>query len=116
MRRTGDFDIYGSVGGTSQYNADIDSLVYGRFHSTATENYMKVNDPDLDKLLESTRKETDPAKRQDLFKQTAMRILDRMWGVDTIYVPRWDVWHPHLKNYYNHYTDRPSYRYAWLER
>lgn len=115
-RRTGDFDFDASIGGTGQLNSDLDSLIYGKYHSTVTGNYVQAKDPELDKLLEASRKEIDPAKRQDVLKQISMRILEMVWNVDTIYVPRFDAWHPHLKNYGNHYTDRPTYRHAWIEK
>lgn len=116
MRRAGTFDFDGTVGGTGQLNSDVDSLVYGKRHSKASQNYMKHQDPELDKLLEASRAELDPPKRKELFRKIAMRVEEMQWGVETVYVPRWDVWHPHLKNYANHYTDRPTYRHAWLER
>lgn len=98
-RRRGDFDVDASIGGTGQLNSDIDSLLYQKYRSTASGNNPKIKDPELDKLLDAQRQETDQAKRQEIMKQITMRIIDQWWTLDTIYIPRWDVWHPHVKNY-----------------
>ncbi len=115
-RRRGDFDLDASIGGTGILNSDIDSLVYGRYHTGAAGNYGRAADSGLDKLLEASRQETDPAKRKDILGKVSMRLLDQVWTVDTIYVPRWDVWHAHVKNYRPHFTDIPVYRFAWVDK
>jgi peptide/nickel transport system substrate-binding protein len=115
-RRRGDFDLDASIGGTGILNSDIDSLVYGRYHTGAAGNYGRAADSELDKLLEASRQETDPAKRKDVLGKVSMRLLDQLWTVDTIYVPRWDVWQPYVRNYRPHFTDIPVYRFAWVDK
>ncbi len=115
-RRRGDYDIDSLVGGTGVLNSDIDSLLYGRYHSTASQNYSKFKDAELDKLLEESRRVADAAKRQEILRNISLRLIDQWWTVDTIYIPRWDAWHPYVKNYAPHFTDKPTYRHAWLER
>ncbi len=113
--RAGNFDITMSIGGTGQLNADLDSLIY-KYHSTSSTNYVRAKDPELDRLLEAQRREPDAAKRQTIIKQVQTRMLDFWPVVDTIYPPRWEAWHSHLKNYRPHYTDSSAYRHAWLEK
>lgn len=114
MRR-GEFDLAMSIGGTGQLNADLDSLIY-KYHSTSSTNYVRAKDPELDRLLEAQRRESDVAKRQAIIKQVQTRMLEIWPIVDTIYPPRWEAWHSHLKNYRPHYTDSSAYRHAWLEK
>jgi len=114
-RRAGNFDFDAAIGGTGQLNADIDSLII-KYHSTSSTNYVKAKDPEMDKLLEAQRREPDRAKREAMMKQVSMRLLETLPVVDTIYVPRWEAWHPYLKNYRPHYTDTSAYRHAWLEK
>ncbi len=49
-------------------------------------------------------------------KQVSLRLIDTWPLVDTIYVPRWEIWQTYVKNYRPHYTDIPTYRHAWLEK
>ena len=115
-RRRGDFDVDASIGGTGQLNSDVDSMLFGKYHSTASGNNPKIKDPELDKLLEAQRQESNEGKRAEIFKKITVLLLDQWWSLDTIYIPRWYVWHPHVKNFRPHYTDSPSYRFAWVER
>ncbi len=115
-RRKGEFDLDANNGGNSVLNSDVDSLVYARYHSTASQNYSKINDPELDKLLEAIRQEADPAKRKEVHRKISLRILEMVWNVDLTYPPFWDVWHPRVKNYGPHFTDMPVYRHAWIEK
>ena len=55
---------------------DIDSYIYGVFHPTSPNNYGGVNDPELTKLVEQTRKETDPAKQKAIAEQVQLRVID----------------------------------------
>lgn len=115
-RRRGDYDIDAYVGGTGQLGADLDELVYGRYHSTASENFSRIKDAALDGLLEKSRQEVDPAKRREVLRAISLRIADMVHTVDSIYVPRWDVWHPHVKQYRPHFSDMPTYRHSWVSR
>jgi ABC-type transport system substrate-binding protein len=115
-RRTGDFDIDNNWGGVGVLNSDLDSLVFPRYFSTASQNYSKINDPELDVLLLATRRETEPARRAEANRQVSMRLIDRAWNIDLTYPPNFNVWHPHVKNYHPHFTNLPQYRNVWLEK
>ncbi|TMB67000.1 MAG: ABC transporter substrate-binding protein [Chloroflexi bacterium] len=45
---------------------DLDDWVYPYFHSTGSKNSFRLNDPDLDKLLDAQRREFDIEKRRQL--------------------------------------------------
>ena len=116
-RRTGDYDLDAFGGGTyGVFNADVDSYIYAVLHGASSGNNSKVKDPELDRLLEGTRRETDPAKRREIYRQVSLRTLDRMWQIPIFYPPRWDFWQPYLKNFAPHFTNHPNYRFSWLDK
>ena len=97
-------------------NADVDSYIYAVYHSASPNNNSKVKDAVLDDLLQGTRREVDPDKRRDLYREVALRIVDQMWSPAIFYPPRWDIWHPYVENFYPHFTNLPSYRFSWLDK
>ncbi len=115
-RRKGDYDIDVLVSSTGVLDADVDSNVYGRYISTSSQNYSRTNDPELDALLKASRQEVDPGKRREVLRDISRRIVDQVWTIDLIYVPKWDVWQPRVKNYRPHFSDYASYRNAWVEQ
>ncbi|MBI4298768.1 MAG: ABC transporter substrate-binding protein [Chloroflexi bacterium] len=44
-----------------------DSATYAVYHSKSPTNFYNINDPEMDKWLEVTRREFDPVKRRDAF-------------------------------------------------
>lgn len=78
---------------------DLDDYLFGYFHPKSGHNYSKVNDPQLTPLLEAQRRETDQAKRRELWRQAAERVNDQVWAIAFQYVRRSQLWWPHLKNY-----------------
>ncbi len=54
---------------------DLDDWVYPYFHSTGSKNSFRLNDPDLDKLLDAQRREFDIEKRRQLGYQIQRYIL-----------------------------------------
>ncbi len=71
---------------------DPDDQLYSRHHSTGGRNYQKLNDPDLDKLLDAQRQELDIEKRKDLVKKAQVRLMDlapQVWLHTAVnYMPR----------------------------
>jgi peptide/nickel transport system substrate-binding protein len=58
---------------------DPDALLYNQYHSTSHGTYEStefLSDPELDKLLETARTETDPANRTKLYNDAAKRLRD----------------------------------------
>ena len=114
-RRVGDFDI-DVVQGLGVLEADADSILFGGYHSKGSINYGKSKDPELDRMLEAQRQEADPQKRRELMRVAVRRIVDRAWGTELVYPPKWDVTQPYVKGYYPHFSVKSPYITAWLDR
>jgi peptide/nickel transport system substrate-binding protein len=85
-------------------DGDVDSLLFGSFHSQSGRNYGGANDPKLDALLVAQRKEGDPAKRAELMRE-AVRIInvDGVWGQSIYTKPHYILWQPNLRGVYPSY-------------
>ncbi|MCK9860089.1 ABC transporter substrate-binding protein [Paenibacillus sp. ATY16] len=71
----GDYDLYGN----SQVNSDPNAL-YSFYHTTAPnapKSLTRLSNPEIDKLLEQGRVETDDTKRADIYKQIQHYIIDQ---------------------------------------
>jgi ABC-type transport system substrate-binding protein len=97
-RRSGDFQFNITPRGQG-ISADIDSYVYGMFHPKSADNYGRINDPQLNPLLEAQRRELDPNKRRDLVRQAARRINEVPWALTLFYGPGYVLTQQRLKNY-----------------
>lgn len=61
---------------------DTDIYFYTRLHSKSPGNRGRINDPELDRLLEATRAERDDERRKAIFRQILQRDADqvfRLW-------------------------------------
>ena len=79
--------------------ADVDQYLVGTFYSQSARNYAGVNDPKLDQLVLSQRRETDQQKWDDIIRQTARYIHDQAYGIAFFYGTRYTFWQPYVKNY-----------------
>lgn len=68
----GDYQGWGPIG--PQGANDPDNVTYTTVHSTGSRNVSKYVNPEIDRLMEATRTEADPAKRRDLFHLAARQI------------------------------------------
>lgn len=71
----GAYDLYGN----SQVNSDPNAL-YAIYHSASPNGkptLPRLSDPEIDKLLEQGRVETDDTKRADIYKQVQHKIIDQ---------------------------------------
>ncbi|WP_197379884.1 ABC transporter substrate-binding protein [Mycolicibacterium mengxianglii] len=64
-------------------NIDPDDFYYAQHHSGGTSNAQKFSDPEVDRLLDAGRVETDRAARAEDYAKAATRIAD---GVSYIYL------------------------------
>jgi peptide/nickel transport system substrate-binding protein len=53
-------------------------------------NFGRINDPEIDRLLDEGRSEIDPAKRQKIYEDLSRRFADQGWN-DWIAFTRWAV-------------------------
>jgi peptide/nickel transport system substrate-binding protein len=99
---TGDFEVTGVdfCGVTAE-----PSELYDQFYSTSPGNYSKINDPELDDLLEQARRELDMDAAKELYQKIQVRMLEQ--------VPMFFAWYrPFLhvvRQGYEGYTDSAAY-------
>lgn len=65
------------------------------------------------------RRETDPVKRRDLWKQAIRRINEVPWAVALYYGPSYNLWYPYVKNYAPNMSAESTDMYitsAWLDK
>jgi peptide/nickel transport system substrate-binding protein len=54
---------------------------YNWWHSGSPTNFGRINDPELDRLLEAGRVETDPAKRTQIYEDLTRRFGEEIWNL-----------------------------------
>lgn len=114
--RTGPWDVNPRLGQGAALHDDPDSLAFGRFHSKSPQNYGKVTDPEVDRLLEAQRREADPEKRRELLRAVSKRLVDQMWAIQLLHRPKFSFWHPYVKNYRPNFGSKADYTMVWLEK
>ncbi len=63
-------------------------LQYVWWHSGSPVNFNKFSDPEIDRLLEEGRVETDPAKRTAIYEDLNRRFAEQVWNVWS----QWTLW------------------------
>jgi len=76
---------------------DPDGYTWGRFHSTSAGNFAKINDPDLDKLLDTQRSTLDRTTRKNVLADVQRKIVELtpMLYYYCYYV--WGIFRPYVK-------------------
>jgi peptide/nickel transport system substrate-binding protein len=80
-------------------NIDPDEFYYAQHHSGGTFNFQGYDNPQVDKVLDQAKTETDQATRKDLYDQAAKQIVD---DASYIYLYNPDVtqaWTPEVQGY-----------------
>ena len=67
-------------GWVAAWQATPDPDMYQLYHSQGSTNYYKINDSDLDALIEAARQTTDTESRRAMYKEAMDIILD--WSVE----------------------------------
>jgi ABC-type transport system substrate-binding protein len=78
-------------------------------------NNAKINDPELDRLLDGQRREMNPEKRRDLLRAAVTRIHDQVWYISLFYPPNYDMVQSYVKGYHPHFSVAP-YLYVWIQK
>ncbi len=63
-------------------------LQYVWWHSSSPVNFGRIADPEIDRLLDEGRVETDPAKRTEIYEEMNRRFADQVWNVWS----QWTLW------------------------
>jgi peptide/nickel transport system substrate-binding protein len=95
-RKTYNFQMTGSA--KADLVGDVDSWLYD-FHSGSKANYSQATDPQLDALIDQSRRETDPAKRKDLIRQAVKLIATQAYSLSAWSGHQFQFWQPTLKGY-----------------
>jgi peptide/nickel transport system substrate-binding protein len=95
-RKTYNFQMTGSA--KADLVGDVDSWLLD-FHSGSKSNYSQVEDPNLDSLIDQSRRETDPAKRRDLIRQAVKLIATQAYSLSAWAGHQFQFWQPTLKGY-----------------
>lgn len=95
-QNTGNFDMLmmGWLG-----NIDPDDFYYAQHHSKGTSNAQKFSDPEVDRLLDAGRVETDRQARGKLYDQAATLIADKVSYIFLYNPSVIQAWTPNLTGY-----------------
>lgn len=112
-QRRGTFQIY-SAGWAADY-PDPEDFLDKLWHSKSPLNRQQYNNPEVDRLLEQARAETDRTKRYQLYAQAEQKIID-----DVAIIPDfWPTEHllvkPCVKNWQPVSMAVPKYRYLEIK-
>ena len=89
------------VGLVAGYNGcsgfDADDHFYGCYHSESVNNLAGINDPELDAMIEAGRREMDPVRREQIYRDIQLYLVPNFyhWGgpihtIENIF-PEWVV-------------------------
>ena len=88
--------------------ADPDSWLYGQNFSSSSANWIGVNDPKLDQLILTQRREPDPAKRRQAVRDASKYIAENALSLALYRRVGSTFWWPYVKNYADHWL-----QYGW---
>jgi ABC-type transport system substrate-binding protein len=96
---------------------DLDSRLYGSYHSKGTANQQRINDPKLDALIEAQRREPDQAKRRDALRAVTKYIAENAVDVALYGSTRHTFWQPYVKNYADNWQQYDfNVANVWLQK
>jgi peptide/nickel transport system substrate-binding protein len=80
-------------------NIDPDDFYYSQHHTDGASNAQKFSDPEVDKLLDAGRVETDTDTRKDLYAQAATIIADKASYIYLYNPSVTQLWSPKVSGY-----------------
>jgi peptide/nickel transport system substrate-binding protein len=96
---------------------DLDSRLYGSYHSKGTANQQRIRVPKLDELIEAQRRESDGTKRRELLRNATRYIAENAIDVALFRQTINTFWQPYVKNYADNWQ---QYNFnvpnVWLEK
>jgi peptide/nickel transport system substrate-binding protein len=80
-------------------NLDPQDFYYSQHHSDGANNYQSYSNPEVDRLLDEAGRETDEARRQELYNQAVKLIVDEnsytyLYNPDVV-----QAWSPDVEGY-----------------
>jgi peptide/nickel transport system substrate-binding protein len=96
QQNSGNFDMLmmGWLG-----NIDPDDFYYAQHHTGGSSNAQKFSNPDVDRLLDAGRRETDQAARRDAYAKAAAIIADQASYIYLYNPSVIQAWNPSLTGY-----------------
>src|SRR5437016_2886504 len=110
----GNFKMF-SLGWIADY-PDPQNFLEIKLHSQSPDNETKYSNPEVDKLLDSARTETDQAKRTSDYQEAEKIIVDDAPWVPLFYGQDSVLVKPYVKNFVNAPFVIPRMRYVTIER
>lgn len=104
----GGYDV--SRGGYPMEKANTDSAYFDMFHSTGTFNVSRINNPELDALLEQARTELDSAKRDEIYIQVNQLLADEAYFIPLYFTASMVVYNADLQGCHAVSTQNYQYR------
>jgi peptide/nickel transport system substrate-binding protein len=92
----GDFTL---VPTTQLIFADLDSRLFGNYHSSSPGNYIGVKDGQLDGLIEAQRREPDGTRRREALRAVTRYMNENAISLALYPRPTTSFWSPQLKGY-----------------
>jgi len=80
---------------------DPDDFLYTQFHTGGGWNFVNVSNPEVDRLLDEGRAETDPSKRREIYTNLMKTLIDEapyVWLITQNYPV---AWRPQVKGFRN---------------
>ena len=112
-QRQGKFQML-SDGWSADY-PDPENFLGKLFASDSPLNYSKYNNAEVDRLLQSARRETDRPKRYDQYRQAEQKIMDDASIIPTYWPVDHQVIKPCVKDYPSVSMTIPKYRYISID-
>ncbi|HKZ50503.1 MAG TPA: ABC transporter substrate-binding protein, partial [Dehalococcoidia bacterium] len=100
----------------------VDLFLFNMLHSKGFSNSIKLNDQEVDRLIEAQRAEFDLERRRRLVFDVQRRASDQMYYVPSVSADTPVAVHPWVKNYittargWYSYPVEGGWAWAWLER
>ena len=92
----GDYDM--SRGGYPMEDVNTDAPYFDMYHKDGTFNVSRINDPDINNLLEQARVEMDADKRDKMYVEVQKIIMEKAYVIPLYFNLSTVVYNPALKN------------------
>lgn len=93
---------------------DPDANIYRFHHSTGSDNYGKLNDPEIDALLQAAREEYDPEARKGIYAQVVEKLLAQRHNLTFQHEVLYSAYTADLKGFEVYVDGMPRLAHAYL--
>lgn len=104
----GDYDM--SRGGYPMEDVNTDAPYYDMYHKDGTFNVSRINDSDINRLLEEARQEMDADKRNELYADVQKIIMEKAYVIPLYFNLSTVVYNSRLQNVHAVHNQKYLYR------